>query len=252
MDPDHQRLRALGYLLDEENRWIHPWLGAWLPAPEKLLALPQEQLETFHSDTHWLNRQEPPRPALEPDLLALVGTRKLHWYGWLEVWYLPSGAGVRHEDLKSLGADRMRSLLDGLDEWQERNQLRKSCGCLGMALMVIWLFTGWQWGSVTWLLGMALIAVGTWLGRPLPFPEGLWEGIEEFDIQQALLPAREALGPAWEEVAELTGALLLEEEELYLMNLDRSVRVDSLMEHFEPDNFLHLLHLLIPLENSHE
>ena len=167
-------------------------------------------------------------------------------------WYLPSGAGVRHADLLALGAAPFGAILDGLDTWQEKNQLRKSCGCLGMALMVTWLFSGWHWGSVTWLLGMALIAAGTWLGRPLPFPDALWEGIDEFDIQEALAPAREALGPAWKEVAELTGAVLLDKEELYLMNLDRSMRVESLLEHFEPDSFLNLLHLLHPLEADRE
>ena len=246
---DQERLRALGYV-NLHDRWVNASLRIWTPTPSRLLACDDEQLDAFHAPETWSDIRAPQRPHLPPDLTRAARELELRWFGWLDAWFFPSGAGISARELEQLGADGLRGLTERIAEFHRDNDTKKRAGCVGLAMMFFWLVAGWQWGSTAWLLGMATIAVGSWLFRPMRATPELWGGVREVTAQDALRRGRDLLGEEWSEVAYITAAIPAEEGHLHLMNLEQNISIANLRGLFTPNGIKEILHNLVPIDEA--
>lgn len=245
MDPT--RLRALGYMLDAEDRWIHPRLKLEAEDPEALLECAEPDLEAFHDGRLWAELEPTPRPALDFDLSGRVARLELTWDGWLGAWELQEGLYARHEQLLEMG-EGLESTLVGLRLWQRSHDRRLLGSCLGMGVMLLWLIGGWIFGLSAWLGGIAFIAVGTWLVRPRSRPDALFGSLDVDLVPKALTAGREALGEGWEEIADAVAAIPLDATHVRLSVLERNVLVSELKEAFEPEGLGRILHSVSPVD----
>ncbi len=250
MDTDNTRLRQLGYHQDLEGRWVHPDLSAWLLDPVLLLETEPAQVDAFHDPATWADIREPARPLMEADLARAVNQAELIWNGWLGHWQSPSGLQLPQPDLERLGGEALSALEQQRLAWLAEHSRRRLAGCAGMGAMILWLGVGWAIaGSVTvWLLGMAVIAVGSWLLRPVPWPQGL--DPDPPDNEHRMVAGREALGPAWHAVALLTAPVRWDSDHVVLLTLERVIAVEHLHDTFTPEVFLRILHALEPIDES--
>lgn len=250
MDETTTRLRQLGYHQDLDGRWLHGALGVWLVDPEQLLALPREPVEAFHDEALWPALRPAPRPLMDAGLSHAAIQAELVWDGWLGTWSSPSGLVLGQPDLARLGAEGIAALETARSAWLAEHGRRRVAGCTGMAVMIAWLGAGWMLaGSVTvWLIGMAVIAVGSWLTRPVPWPAEL--NPEPPDTRALFDAASDRLGEAWHAVVRLTAPILADADHLHLLGLDRSIAIDTLLARFTPDDFLRILHTLEVLDED--
>jgi len=246
---DEARLRALGYM-NLHDRWVHPALRLWTPNPSSLLKCDKRQLDRFHDRDTWVDIPAPDKPFLSPEVGRVVRELQLTWFGWLNAWFFKSGVGILTEEIESLGGDGLKQMVSRFENFHKENQTRKQVGCFGLAFMFFWLVGGWQWGSNAWLLGMATIAVGTWLFRPIAETPDLWGEINEVTAQDALKRGRELLGEEWSEFAYATAAIPIDEEHLHLMNIEKSIAISSIRSHFTPDGVSRILKWLVPVEDD--
>ncbi len=246
-------LRRYGYAQDPEDRWVHRDFGMECQDPEALLALPEALLQRFHDPSTWADELRPvERPPLPAELQRLVRDHELLWDGWLEAFEAPSGnVYVTVEDMDRLGADQLSQVLGRIDTFYDARSVRLMGSCLGMAIMLIWLATGWMLDVPAWLVGMAVIAVGTWLIRPRRMPEAMWAGIDQEIWEHAVDEAREMVGEDWDEVALSTGALPVDEEHVHLSVLQRTIALEQLWS-FEVEPFTRILGTLSPIEDLDE
>jgi len=244
---DADRLRALGYVLDSEDRWVHPSLRLEAQDPHALLACDPDELERFHDGSLWEEVDPKPRPRLDSDLAGRVVRLDLNWDGWLGAWELQDGVYAGHEDLLAMG-ETLERTLSGLRAWQTRHDRRLLGSCLGMAVMLLWVFFGWLSGLPIWLGGFAVIAVLTWLVRPVKRPDALFGSLEVDMIPKALAKGRDALGEGWEEIADAVAAIPLDSEHVRLAVLERNVAIQRLKAAFQPDGLAQILHALAPAE----
>ena len=241
-------MRALGYVLDAEDRWLHPRLRLEAPDPDQLLACDPDALETFHDGSLWEQDIEPePRPVLHGPLASQVARLELSWDGWLRAWELESGLYARHDQLVAMG-EQMEVTLAGLRRWQAGHDRRLMGSCAGMAVMLLWLVAGWLFGLPTWLGGMAFIAVATWLVRPRKRPDALFGDLEVDLVPKALEAGRTALGEGWEDIADAVAAIPLDAEHVRLSVLERNVAIKRLKQAFEPGGLARILHTVAPVE----
>ena len=246
---DEARLRALGYM-NLHDRWVHPSLRLWTPDPKSLLKCDKEQLEVFHNSETWVEFSAPDKPFLSPDVGRVVRELQLTWFGWLDAWFFKSGVGIRTNEIESLGGDGLKQMVARFESFHKENQTRKQVGCFGLALMFFWLVGGWQWGPNAWLVGMAAIAVGSWLFRPIAETPDLWGEINEVTAQDALLKGRQLLGEEWREFAYATAAIPIDKEHLHLMNIEKNIAISSVRRHFTPDGITLILKWLVPIEDD--
>ena len=87
-------MRELGYIVNTDDRWIHPWLKMWVTDPGRLASCDREELTAFHNEDTWAPIEKPQQPYLSPDLGRAVREHRLQWFGWMDVWFLPNGAGI--------------------------------------------------------------------------------------------------------------------------------------------------------------
>ena len=247
---DEGLMRELGYIIDTDNRWIHPGIKVWVPKPHAMAECDHSELKAFHNREIWANIQKPDQPYLSPDVGRAVREHHLQWHGWLDVWFLPNGAGLMTEEIERIGAHGLNALIDRYVSFHKENHRRKQAGCLGMFLMFFWLVGGWQWGTTAWLLGMGAIAVGSWLFRPITEPPNLWDGVEEVNTQEYLQRGAEMLGEGWDEFARITAAIPIDSDHLHMMNLDRTISVDALQRNFTPKGFLDILKWMVPMDEN--
>ncbi len=249
MDAQTTRLRALGYHQDLQERWIHPDLDLWLMDPAMLLEIDTDQVDAFHDPVVWADLRPPSRPLMDAELGRAVVQAGLTWDGWMGHWSSPSGLQLTQPDVEALGAEALPELETRRLAWLAEHSRRRLAGCTGMAVMILWLGVGWAIaGSVTvWLLGMAVIAVASWLFRPVQWPSDL--DPDPPDNEARLTAGREALGPPWYPVAMLTAPILWDSDHVHLLTLGRTIAVDALHERFSPDVFLRILHCLEPIDD---
>ena len=248
MDDPTTRLRALGYHKDLQDRWIHEVLQVWLMDPALLLELEPTQVEAFHDPEVWVQVRAPARPLMDADLHRAVTQADLSWNGWLGQWSSPSGLQLTQQDVEELGVETLSTLEQRRLTWLAEHGRRRFAGCTGMGVMILWLGVGWAIaGSITvWRLGMAVIAVASWLLRPVPWPEEL--DPEPPSTEERLTTGRELLGPEWHGVALLTAPIPWDGGAVHMLSLDRTITVSRLHEHFTPDVFLRILHALEPTD----
>ena len=246
---DFRALRQYGYAQDAQDRWVHPDFGLECQSPEELLKLDQDLLERFHAPLTWADQLRPiERPPLPADLQRLVREHELLWDGWLEAFEAPGGnVYITTLDMERLGAEQLNLVLLRIEAFQDKRALRVVGSCLGMAVMLVWLAAGWLLGVPAWLIGMAVIAVATWLIRPKRMPEGMWAGIDQEIWEHAVDEARDMLGEDWDELALATGALPIDEEHVHLSVLRRSIALETLWG-FETEGFSRVLACLAPIE----
>lgn len=250
MDDPTTRLRALGYHQDLQDRWVHPVLNLWLMDPALMLELPVDQVDAFHDEAVWAQVREPARPLMDAELSRAVNQADLTWQGWVGHWSSPSGLQLTQADIEHLGVETLSTLEQRRLAWLDEHGRRRFAGCTGMAVMILWLGVGWAIaGSVTvWLIGMAIIAVASWLTRPVPWPPEL---DPDPPPNEAILDlGRETMGPDWHGVALLTAPIPWDGDQLHLLTLARTISVTSLHEHFTPDVFLRMLHALEPIDDA--
>ena len=245
MDPT--RLRALGYVLDHDDHWVHPQLKLQLQDPDALLGCDPGALDAFHDGRLWEELEPEPRPHLEGDLAGRVVHLQLSWDGWLRAWELQDGLYVRHEQLLAMG-ERLETTLSGLQHWQAGHDRRLLGSCLGMLVMVLWLFGGWLLGLPVWLAGMAVIAVATWFIRPRKRPDVLFGELDIDLVPKALDAGREALGEGWEDIADSVAAIPLWGDYIRLSVLERNVAIKRLKQAFEPSDMAGILHTVAPVD----
>lgn len=243
-------MRELGYIVNTDDRWIHPWLKMWVTNPQSLAQCDRDQLEAFHSEDTWAPLEKPQQPYLSPDLGRAVREHKLQWFGWMDVWFLPNGAGILTDELERIGAHGLNELISRYMSFHQENHRRKQAGCVGMFAMFFWLVGGWQWGSEVWLLGMALIAVGSWLFRPIMEPPDLWGEVHEVNTQEAMEQGALMLGEEWKEFARATAVIPLDSDHIHMMNLDRCISVEKLQRHFSPEGILSILKWMVPVDDT--
>ncbi|HJN75036.1 MAG TPA: hypothetical protein QGF58_14000 [Myxococcota bacterium] len=245
-------LRRFGYLLDREDRWVHPIFGLKCEDPEALLACDPEQLEDFHADRVWADGvQARARPAMAPEISTLVRDYELEWDGWLEAFETGNGdVYVTLEELEDMGPEGFREVMNGATAWYDRHAMRTVGGCAGLGVMVLWLALGWLTGVVWWLLGMAAIAVVTWMIRPRPRPKTLWGPIDPARFESALEEATERVDEEWEDVLLRCGALPAGDDHIRLVVIRRTIRTDVLVSTFDPDTLAAILHTLAPVEDD--
>lgn len=245
-------LRRFGYLLDREDRWVHPRFGLECQDPEALLACDPEELERFHDDSVWADEIKPrARPTMDADLGRAVREHELEWDGWLEAFETGNGdVYISMDELEALGAEGFVQVMDDATSWYDRHAMRTIGGCAGLGVMVVWLALGWLAGTVWWLLGMAAIAVVTWVGRPRPRPKDLWGPIDPARFEHALERAAEQVSEEWESVLLRCGALPVGDTHLRLNVLRRTIRSDVLMSTFTPDGLGTILLTLAPVEDD--
>ena len=233
---DASRLRALGYMLDGEDRWVHPRLKLELQDPDALLACNESDLEVFHDGSLWAELEPAPRPALDFDLSSRVARLELSWDGWLRAWELQEGLYASHEQLVEMG-DRLEGTLAGLRRWQEGHDRRLVGSCMGMAAMLLWLLGGWAFGVSAWLGGVAFIAVATWLVRPRSRPDSLFGNLDVELVPKALAAGRDAVA-----------AIPVDGEHVRLSVLERNVAVSELKRAFQPEVLGRILHSVAPVD----
>lgn len=252
--PTAAAMRALGYVLDLDNRWVHPRLGLLAPDPEALLALDRAQVTAFHAPDTWLEPRELPEPdPLPPELLRLVAELDLRWQFWAGAWESPGGALLDRPALERLGPEGLRAAAVRHRAWAEARRRRHRATVLGMGVMCVWALVGWVGGAALWLGGMVLIAGLTWRVRPLPEPEDLWRADGDPQrVQRALERGRDALGPGWEELAEGVAAASADGERLALIHLGLAARASTLHTRFTPAGLTAVLEHLLPLPEATE
>ena len=243
-------LRRFGYLLDRQDRWVHPRFGLECQDPEALIAC--SEVEAFHDAEVWADEVQPrQRPSLEPELARVVRDYELEWDGWLEAFETGNGdVYVTLEELEDMGAAGFREVMEQATGWYDKHAMRTLGGCLGLGVMLLWLALGWMAGTVWWLLGMAAIAVVTWLVRPRSRPRSLWGPIDPARFEKALEEATGRLGDEWEPVLLRCGALPAGPEHLRLNVIRRTIRTDVLRRTFSPDGLAAILLTLAPVEDD--
>ncbi len=240
-------MRALGYVLDSEDRWVHPSLKLEAQDPQELLACDPDELERFHDGSLWEKVEPKPRPPLDSELAGRVVRLELNWDGWLGAWELQDGVYAGHDDLLAMG-ETLETTLSGLRTWQHGHDRRLLGSCMGMGVMLLWLVFGWLFGLSIWLGGVAIIAIVTWLMKPIKRPDALFGSLEVDMIPKALAAGRDALGDGWEEIADAVAAIPLDAEHVRLAVLERNVAIQRLKASFEPDGLARILHALAPAE----
>ncbi len=250
MEDPTTRLRALGYHQDLQERWVHGRLGVWLMDPALLLGLDPDEVTAFHDEHFWADLQPAPRPLMDAELSRAINQAELSWNGWLGNWSSPSGLTLTLQDVEDLGPEGLQTLENQRLEWLAEHSRRRMAGCAGMGLMITWLGIGWAIaGSVTvWLLGMALIAIGSWLTRPSPWPSEL--DPEGPDPEVALKEGQAMLGEAWHSVALLIAPIPVDTDHVHFLVLERTIALAALHEHFTPGGFMRILHAVEPLEED--
>jgi hypothetical protein len=250
MNELHTRLRGLGYHQDLQGRWVHGGLALWLMDPDLLLQLPPEEVSAFHDSAIWADLRPAPRPLMEADLSRVINDLEMTWNGWLATWISPSSLQLTQADLTELGPQGLASLETQRLEWLEEHGRRRFAGCAGMGAMILWLGVGWAIaGSVTvWLIGMAVIAVGSWLMRPVPWPAEL--DPDPPNVEEALTVGREMLGPDWQQTSLLTSPIPVDTDHVHFLRLERTIAVDALLAHFTPGGFMRILHAVEPLDET--
>lgn len=247
---DQELMRALGYVVDTDDRWMHPGIGVWVPQPQALADCDRAELEAFHDREIWAKIEKPKAPYLSPDVGRSVREHEMQWFGWLDVWFFPNGAGLMTEELERIGPTGLKALVDRYTNFHQANHRRKQIGCFGVCTMFFWLVAGWQWGDDVWLLGMAAIAVGSWLFRPIMEPPDLWGEVTEVNTQEYLERGAAMLGEEWASFARATAAIPLDSDHIHMMNLDRNISVDALHRHFSPEGILKILHWMVPIDDT--
>lgn len=209
------------------------------------------EVEVFHDESVWVDLSPRPRPSMDPEIARVVRDHELEWDGWLEAFETGNGdVYVTLAELQDLGPEGFDALMEGATGWYDRHAMRTLGGCLGLGVMFAWLAAGWLAGTVWWLLGMAAIAVVTWMIRPRSRPGDLWGPIDTGRFGKALERAAEGFDEAWEPVLLRCGALPVGEEHLRLNVLRRSVRAETLRERFTPDGLAAILLTLAPVEDD--
>ncbi len=248
MDTHTTTLRSLGYHRDGRDEWIHAGLQVRLVDPELLFSVEPGQVESFHDERLWSDVRPRPRPLMEAELGRAVVELELDWNGWLESWLSPSGLHLAQRDLESLGEERLRDIETRRRAWLKEHAQRRLAGCAGMAAMIVWMGVGWLLGTTLWILGMALIAVGSWLMRPVPWPAEI--NPDGPDPEEALERGRQMLGPEWDGVARIVAPVPIDRGHVRLLNLERTISVEVMQERFTPEGFVHILHALVPLDED--
>jgi hypothetical protein len=244
-----RELRRFGYAQDAEDRWVHRDFGLECQDPAALLALPEALLLRFHDPLSWADHLRPAeRPALPAALQRLVREHELIWDGWLEAFEAPGGnVYVSVEEMERLGAERLDEVLSRIEVFYDRRAMRLLGSCSGMGIMVLWLAGGWLVGVPGWLIGMAIIAVGTWLLRPRRMPESMWAGIDQEVWERAVDEAREMVGEDWDDLALATGAVPVDEEHVHLTVVGRTIALETLWT-FDAEQLNEVLSTLAPIE----
>lgn len=248
LDPTGPRMRALGFLLDSDNRWLHPRLQLVAPDPDALLSAEPGQLAAFFDPDLWLEPHQLTPPDPLPDRLARL-TRELglRWCPWALAWETPGGALLSAADLTRLGEVGLLAAVARLRAWRAEQPRRRLAAVMGMGAMALWTLAGWTAGGDVWLGGMLLIAALSWWMRPQREPEDLWRASADPErAQRALQTAREALGPAWAEVAEGVGAASADGRTLTLLHLGLSVETTHLTTRLTPAGALAILECVVP------
>jgi len=247
---DGELMRSLGYIVDTDDRWIHPGIGVWVPQPHSLAECERSELDAFHDREIWANLDKPDQPYLSPDVGRAAREHQMQWYGWLDVWFFPNGAGLMTEELERIGPTGLNSLVERYTTFHKENHRRKQIGCFGVCTMFFWLVGGWQWGTDVWLLGMAAIAVGSWLFRPIMEPPDLWGEVTEVNTQEFLERGAAMLGEGWADFARATATIPIDSDHVHMMNLDRTIAVDALKRNFTPEGILKILHWMVPIDDD--
>lgn len=252
MSSTHQRLRTLGYLLDRHDQWVLPRLGLRLEDPELLLSVPESELEAFHDPETWLQLPGEPAPSLDPELSRTLRSLELRWDPHLAAYDNGSGAWLREDQVRSLGSAGLTELVERGRAWERKHLRRKQVGCLGLVLMVLWLIAGWIAGLEAWLGGMMLIAGVALAMRPRSAPEGLWDPADTELLAHALDASESALPPEWAELISPLGAIPAGPDALYLLSIERGVRIDALQERFSPQGLSAILDCLSAIDPEME
>jgi hypothetical protein len=154
------------------------------------------------------------------------------------------------EELERIGPAGLNKLVERYMSFHKENHRRKQIGCFGVCVMFFWLVGGWQWGTDVWLLGMAAIAVGSWLFRPIMEPPDLWGDVTEVNTQEFLERGAEMLGEGWKDFAKAAAAIAIDSDHIHMMSLDRTISVDALKRHFSPEGIMKILHWMVPIDES--
>jgi hypothetical protein len=245
-------LRALGYVLDPEDMWIHPRLRLLVEDVEVLLSAESEHLQGFHDPGLWEGVDPEPIPVLEEGLRRAARQAGLRWDGWLNAWDTGAGSWLRTEQLESMGPQGLLDMVKGARAFDTKHRRRRAAGCAGLFLMFGWLLVGWLAGVNAWLIGMLVIAGVTLIFRPRGMPDGLWGDADEEMLIHGLEAGQIALGEGWEEAAHALGAIPAGPDHLYLMLVERSVRTQELLERFDPEELLRILHAVSPLADDED
>lgn len=245
-------LRELGYLLDPEDMWIHPRLRLLVEDQEVLLSARRDHLTAFHDPSLWDRMDAEPAPILEESLRRAVRQAELSWDGWLNAWDTGEGSWLRTEQLESLGPQGLIALVSAARAFETKHRRRRAAGCAGLFLMFGWLLVGWLAGVNAWLIGMLVIAGVTLVFRPRGMPDGLWGEADSEMLIHALEAGQIALGEEWGEAAHALGAIPAGPEHLHLLLVERTVRTETLLERFEPDELLRILHAVSPLGDEED
>lgn len=241
------RMRALGYILDPDNRWVNARLWLHAPDPAELLRCDPDQLRAFHDPSTWLwDKELPPPPDLPPQITRAVRDMGMRWHFWAEAWEAPGGALLDAQDLNRLGEPGLRAAHARLQAWRAERPQRVTSAVIGMATMAVWALLGWTRGPELWVTGMALIAVVTFWLRPLRPPEDLWKASADPDrAANALRRGKEALGPEWAELAEGVSIATADGRTLALVQLGLALPRDHLLERFTPQGLTAILELVV-------
>jgi len=248
MDDHTTTLRSLGYHQDTGDRWVHAGLQVRLVDPALMFSVEPSQVEAFHDDGLWSDLRPPPRPLMDAELGRVVVELELDWNGWLGTWLSPSGLHMTQRELEDLGAEALSELESQRLVWLEEHRRRRFAGCLGMGAMVLWLGAGWLLGTTLWLLGMAAIAVWSWMMRPQRWPPEL--NPEGPDPEAAVEEGRQMLGPEWAGVASIVAPIPVDTDHVHLLNLERTISLDAMSQHFTPEGFMRILNALVPLDED--
>ncbi len=243
-------LRALGYLLDSEDMWIHPQLRLLVEDLEVLLSADADHLSAFHDPGLWDRLEPEPGPILDEPLRRAARQAELSWDGWLNAWDTGAGCWLRTDQLQAMGPQGLLDMVQAARDFDTKHRRRRAAGCAGLFLMFGWLLVGWLAGVNAWLVGMLVIAGVTLIFRPRGIPDDLWGDADEEMFIHALEAGQIALGAGWEEAAHALGAIPAGPDHLYLMLVERSVRTQHLQDRFEPEELLRILHAVSPLADD--